>query len=247
VPGAQGWPDIAARKLALREEAGLVWVALVQTPAPCPILPAALSDPGLDRFWWSVPASNARVLDAIENLLDPAHPHFLHPWLVRPTTARRAVRVRFTSDGQGGEALYDEEQTRLAWLPRLFEGKRMTVAGRYFAPTMVQLAFESTAGPTLTLTVAFAPETPTRTRPFAHFATRRGLLPGWVKRLLLVAFHAPILRQDRIALAHQACNIERFGGPSFQTGPLDLFGPLIWRLANGQPAPPEERELQVWL
>jgi phenylpropionate dioxygenase-like ring-hydroxylating dioxygenase large terminal subunit len=247
VPGADTVPDVAVRRLPVREAAGLVWICSADAPAPFPTLPAELESESLDTFWWRLKPSRARVLDAIENLLDPAHPHFLHPYLVRRPAARRPVRVRFTSDDRGGEARYEEMQARLAWLPRLFEGRRTIVVGRYLAPATAQLSFENATGPTLTLTVVFTPEAEDRMRPFAHFATRRGLLPAWLKRLLLIGFHLPVLQQDRAALAAQARNIERFKGVDFHPGPLDLFGPLIWRLAHDRKAAPEERELQFWL
>lgn len=247
VPGADTVADVAARRLGVHEAAGLVWVCLADTPPPFPVLPPELEAGHLDGFWWPLEASHARLLDAIENLLDPAHPHFLHPYLVRRPTARRATRVQFTSHDGGGEARYEETQARLAWLPRLFEGRRTVVVGRYLAPAAAQLAFDSVGGPTLTLTVFFTPEAQDRTRPFAHFATRRGRLPAWLKRWLLVAFHRPVLAQDRVALAEQARNIARFGGVDFHAGPLDLFGPLIWKLAHDRPVAPEQRELQFWL
>ncbi|HZY19955.1 MAG TPA: aromatic ring-hydroxylating dioxygenase subunit alpha [Ramlibacter sp.] len=247
VPGAEAVPDVAARALAVQECAGLVWVSLAPIPAAFPGLPPVLDEPTRDGFWWPLPASRARVLDAIENLLDPAHPHFLHPYLVRRPGARRAVRVRFTSDERGGEARYDEAEASLAWLPQLFEGRRTTVVGRYLAPSIAQLAFDSDAGSTLTLTVIFTPESQERTRPFAHFSTRRGLLPAWLKRWLLIAFHRPVLHQDRVMLARQAATIERFGEAAFSVGPMDLFGPLIWRLANGRASSAQQRELQFWL
>ena len=247
VPGAEVVPEVAASRLHVREQAGLVWVSLGAEPAAFPVLPPELQSPGLDGFWWPLAASQARLLDSVENLLDPAHPHCLHPYLVRGPDARRPVRVRFRSDAYGGEARYEEANARLAFLPRLFEGQRMTAVARYRAPTIAQLAFETGARLSLAITVIFTPEAKDRTRPFAHFATSRGVLPAWVKRSLLIAFHTPVLRQDRVALAAQAQNIERFGGPDFQLGPLDLFGPLIWRLANGRAAEPQERELQFWL
>jgi phenylpropionate dioxygenase-like ring-hydroxylating dioxygenase large terminal subunit len=247
VPGSSCAASASARRLHAREAAGLVWVCLADAPPPFRSLPPELEAPALDRFWWPLQPSRARVLDAVENLLDPAHPHFLHPFLVRRPQSRRALRVRFRSDDHGGEARYEEQQADLAWLPRLFEGRRTTVIGRYLAPAAAQLAFESTRGPTLTLTVFFTPESADRTRPFAHFATERGVLPAWLKRWLLIAFHRPVLRQDRQALAAQAAMIERFGGVDFHVGPLDLFGPLIWSLAHDQPPPVQERDVQLWL
>jgi phenylpropionate dioxygenase-like ring-hydroxylating dioxygenase large terminal subunit len=247
VPGSDCVPEVGARPLPVRVAAGLVWTCLADAPPEFSSLPATLEDPDLDRFWWPLAASQARVLDAIENLLDPAHPHFLHSWLVRRPSARQRVDVRFTSDANGGEARYEEAEARLAWLPRLFEGRRTTVVGRYLAPCSAQLAFESTRGPTLTLTVVFSPEAPDRTRPFANFATSRGTLPAWAKRWLLMAFHRPVLRQDRVALATQATNIARFGAAAYQHGPLDLFGPLIWAMVNDQSPPLQERQFQFRL
>ncbi len=247
VPGADSVPNVAARSLAVHEAGGLVWVSLAPQPPPFPALRPELGDLSLDRFWWPLPASRARLLDAIENLLDPAHPHFLHPYLVRRPDARRAVDVHFTSNARGGEARYTEAGTQSAWLPRLFEGRRTISFGRYVAPTIAQLSFESDDSFTLAITVVFVPESRDRTRPFAHFATPRGLLPAWLKRRALIAFHTPVLRQDRQALALQAENIERMGAPDYHQGPLDLFGPLIWRLANGLSSPEEERKLQFWL
>ena len=247
VPGAEVVPEIAARPMHVREEAGLVWVSLAAEPADFPVLPLELQSPNLDRFWWSLPSSQARLLDAVENLLDPAHPHCLHPNLVRRTNQRRLVHVRFRSDEYGGEARYKEEDACMAFLPRLFEKQRLTAVARYQAPTIAQLAFENDAGLALAITVIFSPEAQDRTRPFAHFSTSRGILPAWAKRGLLICFHTLVLRQDRVALAAQAQNIERFGGPQFELGPLDLFGPLIWRLANGRSTEPQERELHFWL
>lgn len=247
VPGAGEVPPVGARALAVQVVAGLVWVSLAQQPPPFPRLPPELDDASLDGFWWSLPASKARLLDAIENLLDPAHPHFLHPYLVRRPDARQPVDVHFRCDATGGEARYIESATASAWLPRLFEGRRTTSIGRYLAPTTAQLEFRSGDAFTLSITVVFVPQGQDQTRPFAHFATSRGLLPAWFKRMALIGFHMPVLRQDRQALALQAEHIARLGRPDYHHGPMDLFGPLIWRLANGQTVPAEERTFQFRL
>jgi hypothetical protein len=198
------------------------------------------------RRKWRTP-STARLLDAIENHLDPAHPHYLHPWIVRSPLKRREVRVRIRLGPEGGEAVYDEDSRASALMPRIMEGRRLRSIGRYFAPTIGQVAFEGAKGLTLAITVVFSPEDHDRTRPFAHFATPKGLLPRWFKRLALIAFHMPVLRQDKAALAAQAGNIARFGSADFAIGPLDLLGPTIWRLANSKEQQVEEREETVWL
>ena len=81
-----------ADALPMRVAAGLVWTTL--SDAPFPRLPEVMEDATLDRFWWTPRASAARVLDAVENHLDPAHPHHVHPWIVRaPHRRRRTLSV----------------------------------------------------------------------------------------------------------------------------------------------------------
>lgn len=247
VPGSDDLPANSARALPVIVRAGLVWTSLADEPAPFPALPPEMDDATLDTFWWAVSPAEARLLDAIENHLDPAHPHFLHPWIVRAPDKRKRVHVTVRVGPDGGEATYREDATASAWMPRLLEGHRTLSIGRYFPPTIGQVAFENERGPTLAISVVFAPEDHDRTRPFAHFATRKGALPAWLKRLVLTGFHVPVLRQDRRALAAQASNIARFGDAGVAIGPLDFLGPVIWRLANGQPQPVEEREVMVRL
>jgi phenylpropionate dioxygenase-like ring-hydroxylating dioxygenase large terminal subunit len=247
VPGADTVPMVSATRLPVREVAGLLWTCLAAEPPPFPELPASLHDEAMDRFWWPRSSYEARLLDAIENLLDPAHPHDLHPWLVRRPDARRPVSVTVRGCDRGLEARYVERAVDQAWLPRLFEGRRTVSIGRYVAPTIAQLAFESADGPTFAITVVFSPETVDRTRPFAHFASRAGRLPAWIKRALLCTFHRPVLAQDAAMLARQAQTVARFGRPEYAVGPLDLMGPTIHRLARGDVVAPFEREATFWL
>ena len=247
VPGTDAVPGAAARALPVRVEAGLVWTSLAETPADFPRLPPEMADPSLDTFWWAPPVAEARLLDAIENHLDPAHPHYLHPWIVRSPSKRREVRVKIRLGPDGGEAIYEEDARAGALMPRIMEGRRLRSIGRYFPPTIGQVAFEGDKGLTLAISVVFSPEDHDRTRPFAHFATPKGLLPAWFKRLVLIGFHVPVLRQDKAALAEQAANIARFGAADYAIGPLDFLGPTIWRLANGKEQKVEEREETVWL
>ena len=247
VPGTTAVPKVSAGSYPTIRRAGLVWTSLAADPAAFPDLPPEMEDATLDHFWWAVAPSEARVLDAVENLLDPAHPHLLHPWMVRSPHKRRKVQVRVRLHGKGAEAIYGEEAVASAWMPRLLEGHRARSIGRYFAPNIGQVAFENDTGLSVAISVVFTPEDHDRTRPFAHFATPRGRVPALLKRLVLKAFHVPVLRQDQAMLADQARNIRRFGKPEFALGPMDFLGPAIWRLANGQPQPEEERMAEVYL
>ena len=240
VPGSATVPPVVADALPVRVAAGLVWTTFGDGPFPG--LPPAMTDPALERFWWVPAASPARVLDALENHLDPAHPHHVHPWIVRAPGKRVPTRVAVRIDPRGASATYHEQARASGLIPRLFEGYRTTSIGRLWPPTIGEVAFEGPRGLRLSIAVVFSPEDVDRTRPYAHFATPPGRLPGWLKRALLKAFHRPILAQDRRALAAQA---SRDG--AYATGPLDFLAPAIWAFANGRVPEPRAYEAEMLL
>jgi phenylpropionate dioxygenase-like ring-hydroxylating dioxygenase large terminal subunit len=240
VPGSRDVPTVSAVALPVRVAAGLVWTTLGDGAFPA--LPPTMEDATLDRFWWQVAASRARVLDALENHLDPAHPHHVHPWIVRGPDKRKPVAVTVEVTPDGAIATYTEQTRTTGLIPRLFEGHRTTSIGRLYPPTIGEVAFTGPAGLRLSIAVVFVPEDATTTRPWAHFATPRGRLPATLKRGLLKAFHRPILAQDRRILSRQA---DREG--PYTTGPLDFLGPAIWGFANAQPPPPSRYEASVLL
>lgn len=245
VPGSP-LPGAPARAHPCVERAGLVWTSLAEAPGPFPRLPEALEDENLDRFWWPLRATPAGLLDAIENHLDPAHPHHVHPWMVRSPNRRRPVEVTVRSGPWGAEAVYLEGSTPAGLLPRLLEGRRVKSIGRFYPPTIAEVAFEGERDLKLSVVVIFSPEDEGLTRPWAHFATRRGLAPAWLKRMVLKAFHIPVLGQDRriLRLQHEW---RQDDAPLYATGPLDLIGPTIWRLANGLAEPERERSVTLEL
>ncbi|KAF1053431.1 MAG: Methylxanthine N1-demethylase NdmA [Stenotrophomonas maltophilia] len=244
VPGARACAAAAATALPVRIEAGLVWTSLATQPGPFPVLPDSLADEHLDRFWWSLAASRAGLLDALENHLDPAHPHFVHPWLVRSPQRRRTVDVEVRSGPWGAQATYVEQRRNSALLPMMMEGQRARSIGRLWPPSIGEVRLESARGALLSIVVVFAPVDHNLTRPYAHFASTRGRLPAWFKRLALKAFHLPVLRQDRRLLALQA---ERGDPRQYHFGPLDVLARDIWRQANAEDCPEDVRQLQMEL
>ncbi|MES2288132.1 MAG: Rieske 2Fe-2S domain-containing protein [Pseudomonadota bacterium] len=245
VPGSSECPATAARAFPVIERAGLIWTSFATEPAPFPELPAAISDPTRDCFWWRVDSSQARIADAIENILDPMHSYFVHPGFVRASRKPIPMDLELRIDGQGCEARYTEARETMTWLQRFAEGDRVCSNNRYLAPSITEVEFVSTKGVTITITTVLSPEAKDRTRPYAHFAMRKGWMPGWIKRLALTMFLIPILKQDRAALRAQAQNVERFGETAYTMGPIDYFGPMIWRLLNGEPQPVETRHLRI--
>lgn len=244
-PGVDQPARHRAQALPTRVRAGLVWTTLAPAPKDEPRLPFPMEAEGFDTFLWPVRPSRARHIDAIENLLDPAHPHFLHAGIVRARDARRPVDVTIRIQPTFAEARYVENARAKALMPRLLEGLRAASIGRFFPPSTGQVAFEGPKGLRLAITVFFTPETETCVRPFANFATPRGMAPAWLKEALLRALHIPVLAQDRAALRKQTDDIAAFGAPRYALGPLDVLYPAINALIAGETPPESERTLKL--
>jgi phenylpropionate dioxygenase-like ring-hydroxylating dioxygenase large terminal subunit len=230
-PGAINPATQRARAMPVVERAGLIWTTLGTDAFPS--LPPIITAPGFDQFWWEIPSSRAGLADAVENLLDPAHPHFLHAGIVRSAKIRRPVEVTVRVQPNCAEAIYVENTRAAAWMPRLLEGVRTIGIGRFMPPSTAQLIFEGPTGIRLAISVFFTPETATSVRPFAHFATPRRLAPEIVKRALLIAFHFPVLLQDQRMLRKQTDNIARLNRAHYALGPLDPLRPAITALMAG--------------
>jgi phenylpropionate dioxygenase-like ring-hydroxylating dioxygenase large terminal subunit len=247
VAGVSSNPGKQAKKYQAKVYHRLIWVSLASDPPPFAELPPEIDDPNLDGFWWPLRPREARALDALENHLDPMHPHFLHPHLVRGKGKRMTVPVTVQSTPYGAEASYEEEHLPQTLLPRLIEGKRMRSIGRYFAPLTGQVAFENSKGLTIAISVVFSPMKHNLTRPYAYFATPKGRMPAWLKNRLITAFHRPVLAQDAAILKAQSRNIARQGGADFAIGPADILGPTIWRSAHGKEPETFEKRLELEL
>lgn len=246
-PGAAEPARHAAEILPVIVRHGLVFTSLATRPKASPVTPFPMGDDGYDSFLWPVKATRARLLDAIENLLDPAHPHFVHPGIVRSRLTRRPVDVTVRVGLDSAEAIYVENAQAQALMPRMLEGKRTASVGRFFLPATGQVAFENAKGLKLAVTVFFVPEDEETVRPYAHLATPKGIAPAFLKELFLRAFDMVILSQDQKVLRLQAENVARFGGPKYVRGPLDVLFPAIQALAAGETPEPGETQLSLQL
>lgn len=246
-PGVDEPARHGATALPVIERAGIIWTTLAERPNAGPTLPYPLEAEGYDTFWWHVKATRARLLDAVENLLDPGHPHFLHPGIVRSSTTRNPVEATVRVAHDHAEARYIENTQAQALMPRVMEGKRVASVGRFYPPSTGQVAFENTKGLKLAVTVFFVPEDHDRVRPLAHFATQSGVIPPIFKEVMLRAFDAVILAQDQAALSNQAEDIAAFGAPKYAVGPLDVLFPAIHALANGETPAPSEHKVRLML
>jgi len=246
-PGVDTPARPAAQALPVSVKHGLVFTTLAAQPNAEPVTPFPMGDALYDSFLWPVKPTRARLLDAVENLLDPAHPHFVHPGIVRSGVTRRPVEVTVRVGPDSAEAIYIENAQAKALMPRVLEGKRTASIGRFFLPSTGQVAFENTKGLKLAVTVFFVPEGAETVRPYAHLATPKGAAPPFIKEAFLRAFDMAILAQDQAVLRRQAENIAKFGAPKYAVGPLDVLFAAINALTSGEAPEPGETHLSLQL
>lgn len=243
VPGCALRPDdegrLAATPVEVMERNGAVLVRLAGGDAVLPDL-GPWGAAGHDHFWWSQGVWRGRALDALENVLDPFHTNFIHDGIIRRSTRRLPVRLSVRAGSDWVESVIEQPQPDLGWMSRLLEPPRDRSLTRLHAPTLVQARWEGPHGLTLCVTVFFTPVTETTLMPFACFTTPKGRGPAWLKEAAIRLFLAPVVRQDRCALARQLDNLERFGAARFIQGPGDLLGARVARLYQGERLEPAE-------
>lgn len=237
--------DIRLKADAVRvmERHGGIFVALSETAPAEPALPPDFGNPELDHFWWQQGTWEGRAFDAIENVMDPFHTNHLHHGFIRHRDKRLPVDLIINSHGDGIDMAIEQSQPDLGLMSRFLERDRQRSISRYYPPTIVQARWEGESQLTLCVTAIFTPATDGTFTPFARFSTPKGLAPGWLKQAAIRLFLAPVVAQDRKALALQHAVMTRFGRPQFTSGPGDILGNRLhrlWRgeeLARGQDAP----------
>lgn len=228
---------LAARAVAVAERHGGVFVRLAPEGPAEPPLPPLMGDPGHDHFWWEQGIWTGRAFDALENVLDPFHTNFIHHGFIRRRDRRMPVRLAVNSFGDGIEMVIEQTAPDLGAMSRALERGRERSRTRLYPPTTVQARWEGRDKLTLCVTAFFTPVDERSFRPFACFTTPKGRAPGWLKERAIRLFLAPVVAQDRRALARQFAVIERFDAPRYAEGPGDILGNRVHRLYNGETIP----------
>lgn len=225
---------LRADALRVVERHGGIFVALGDDAPPQPPLPPTLGADGYDHFWWQQGTWRGRAFDAIENVMDPFHTNHLHHGFIRRRDKRLPVSLLVESDGAGIAMVIEQQQPDLGLMSRFLERDRSRSISRYYPPTVVQARWEGPEKLTLCVTAFFTPSTDDSFMPFACFTTPRGIAPGWLKQAAIRLFLAPVVAQDRRALASQSDVMTTFGFPRFTAGPGDILGSRLSRLWQGE-------------
>ncbi len=246
LPGSEPAPEHCAQALPVRVENGLVFTNTSQTPHDFVPLPDPVNSADFDHHVWPTRYQGSLV-DGMENLLDPAHPHLMHPRIVGRNPQRIRVDVERRIYKNYVECTYHEAERRRGWLPALLEGKRLQGLGRFFGPTTCQLGFIGPQGPKLFITVVFSPQTVEDIQAFAIFSTPKGKLPAWIKGYAMILFHDQIIKQDQAMIKSQLDNMRVFGAPKYKLGPIDFIKPSMTKLMKGDTLDPDQSTFTCWL
>lgn len=236
VPGLDHGGGARLTALATRIDHGLVWAcAAPDADTPEPVAPAVVE--AVDAFIMTATVDCA-LEEAAENFLDGFHTPFVHAGWIRRDDQRQTVQAQVRRLPDGIEARYSEEGLQSGLISRLLEGSRTESMGRFRLPGVAEIEYRGKGGLNLLVTAWLTPESPGRLRLFARIATRSGLAPAWLKRVLLRRLFGVILAQDKRILEATHAQARRFdqaglAGTPLDT-PLDLLGPSIRRLLAGE-------------
>ena len=241
VPGCAG-ADIArlkAETIGVCERFGVVFVCLKPQAEIEASLPPMPEGDDFDHFWWAMKPEDARVFDALDNVLDPFHTNFIHNGYIRVKGRRQRVVQTIETFENSFEATYVQD-TDHGWMSRALEGPRAQSRGHYYPPVAFQGRWEGPKGLTLCVTIWFVPEDEHSIRPVARFSTPKAKGPAWLKEAMIRLFLFQVIDQDADALKKLHDNIAQFGGPRFAAGPGDRLGDKLMTLYQGGQLVPGE-------
>lgn len=239
---------LSAHAVSVVERHGGIFVRLGDDGASDIDLPPLLSADGHDHFWWEQGVWQGRVYDAIENVMDPFHTNFIHHGFIRRHDRRLPVELEVNSFPRGIEMVIHQTKPDLGAMSFALERDRSRSRTRYYPPTVVQARWEGQKRLTLCVTAFFTPVDEGHFRPFACFTTPKGWAPAWLKEAAIRLFLAPVVAQDRRALARQFSVLKKFGGPRYLEGPGDILGNRVHRLYGGEAIPAgQDAVRKAWL
>lgn len=243
-------PGVGARTVAVRELDGMLWVRLAaEGDAAPPDLVATLA-PGSRKFLGQL-HWQGKIVDVIENFLDPLHTHTVHPGLVRNSdAARQPTRVRLDVTREGFVVDYQGQPGQSGILFRLFESPRVSEKLHFAAPGSAQIEYMYANGSVVRITLHFTPETVDTTHVFTTMHVENRLAPRWAVRWLVYPFLHRVATQDGRMLALQARNQSRFPDRRGVSTRLDIVRASLEKIwERGEPLTDADAvpETIIWL
>ncbi|RAP57229.1 Rieske 2Fe-2S domain-containing protein [Oleiagrimonas sp. MCCC 1A03011] len=209
-PPGQRLPGIHARRVRVTERDGVIWIRECDDDEHDLPERVRSMDTWNRKFLWQT-VWRGNIVDALENVLDPLHTHFVHPGLVRKGGERCAMRVRLQPNNEGFTVDYSGHETQSGLLYRLFESPRESERAHFCAPGTAQLEYRYRNGSRACISLHFSPQDDRNTHLIGMLHVQGRRVPAWAVRLFLWPFIRRVAKQDARMLGWQADNTHLFG------------------------------------
>lgn len=253
----------SATALPVREQDGFIWIKpgdetcttkeareeghFSGAPANDPFDLSFLRDPSLYSFIWKI-SVKGNLLNTFENFLDGTHTHYIHAGLIRTDASRQKVNARLTAYRDYVEIEYSGESKQAGLISQLLERDRQTSYGRFFMPGIGQIEYRSRKGLTMIITAVARLASESVQDIYAIITVKRGIVPNFIKRLIITSFFKTTLKQDLRIIEMQQNWIERYGEEPFHSTEADLIRPYLEQLTKGRYYDkPFEKKVQLLL
>jgi phenylpropionate dioxygenase-like ring-hydroxylating dioxygenase large terminal subunit len=245
VPGLDGEHHHQARNAVryhVREQQGFVWVYGNPDETPCrepygiPYLDAA----GFRSIRLEFPLA-AELPDALENLLDTTHTHFVHRGIIRSENKRRKTVVLVRGFADRAEAEYVADGQDSGVMARLFGGGVDTSIDRFLMPSIVELEHLAKGRVKLLVSLAITPESDASLRVHVVASGPSGVLRHIQALTLGKLIVGRLIRQDYGILRQQLLNKRAHESARYASTNLDLLRPYIMRLLKKDASGPADK------
>ena len=249
IPGCGGADRsrLGAEVVAVSVFDGIVFVNFDPQDDIASGLPPMPDADDIDHFWWAIKPQQARIYDALDNVLDAYHTNFIHDGYIRVKSQRQRVEQTIDVFEDHFSATYVQEADK-GWMSRALEGDRAFSRGTYFPPVAFQGWWEGKDGLSLCVTIWFVPTHQGFMAPFVRFSSPKSRGSSWLKEAMIRLFLGPVIAQDAHALKALSDTIAHFGGPKFKAGPEDRLSGFLSKLYMGQSLMPQKLgPFELWL
>ncbi|WP_044639983.1 aromatic ring-hydroxylating oxygenase subunit alpha [Risungbinella massiliensis] len=192
-----------------------------------------LNDPSLYSFIWRT-SVKGNLLNTVENFLDATHTHYIHAGLIRTDKNRQKVNAKLTAYRDSVEIEYSGESKQAGLISQLLERDRQTSYGRFFMPGIAQIEYRSKKGLSMMITAVTRLTSESVQDIYAIVTVKRGIVPNFIKKLVITPFFKIALKQDIRIVELQQKWIQRYGEESFHSTQADLIRPYIEQLTTGR-------------
>lgn len=248
LPADAPLPKAGVRAFAACERDGIVWVRPGDAGEAHPNALVELADASTRRLSWRT-RLQANVVDAMENMLDPVHTHFVHPGLVRREGRRATVTANYSANRDGFQVDYRTDAPQSGLLYRLFESRRTLERAHFAAPGSIRLEYGYANGSNIAFDLHFTPASMEETDVFACVHVAGRWAPAWAVRLLAGPLLRRVIEQDARIVKLQADNRRRFGPRHGASTALDIVRPALERFwsCGALPDGDEQRVVEMLL